>query len=417
MNLPDVTGKPFHKGFLFYLLCGVAWVCLVFQVTTHVVFVPLPGGDAFVGVDYPKHRDAAIEVLQGICPQKKEYMGFNYPTFTALPFIFLAWLTPQQAAMTWTLLMRGFILAGILLVIFGMRPRGEPVSETPLDFFQTLCVHRYSCMAMAMSLFIPVYFDLHVGNIQPFIFFLIVLFCVLLTHGFDKTAGVILAAVCLIKLTPVFFLPALFFSRRYRVLIAWGCAILVYAALLCVTGWWAWDWYLVREVLPHVGHYWQGISFSLSAFLALLFPQIIHDKTSYDIASKGIGMVILVSLFVFLFYGTRAAQKSKNDLFWRDAIALASMPLVIASPLVEYLHFTCVVPAWLFWCQDIMDRRQGKYFFTLSFFLWGGVFVGKQGLESFGSVHNIQLVYFSTASLALLWFLQGMRMISQRMDK
>ena len=410
MNITAAIGKPFHKGFLFYLLCAVAWLCLVFQVTKYVILVPLPSTDAFAGVDYPKHRDAAIHLLQGICPQEKEYMGFNYPTFAALPFLFLAWMTPVHAAVTWTVLMRAFTVAAIGLTLFGMRPRALS-QQTFVGLPQAFFEHWHAVMAMIMALFFPAYLELHVGNIQPFIFFLIACFCVLLLHGWEKTAGIILAALCLIKITPIFFLPALFFSRKYRTCLYWAGTMGMYLLLLLVTGWWRWDLYLVREILPNVAYYWHGISSSLPSLIARLFPALVSNPTTYGWVTKSLGVGTLSLLLVFLWCGKIRAKGDR--LFWRDALAFASSSMVIASPLLEYHHFTCLLPAWVFWWLDMAEGRQRKIYSAITACFWFGVLEGKNELIHLG---NIPSVYLSPISLLGVWLAQAIRIVWQRRE-
>lgn len=410
--MPSTTPQtqPIISNTIWRLFQIAAWGMLAVMIFKHMVFNQFllePGS----GVDFPKHREAAVKLLQGISPMDNNlFLVFNYPTFTALLFVFLAWIPESRAIYAWDVLQCGLTAAACLMIIFALRPRlpandwmeHEP-GKIPASAANWGARHWPTIGALLCALFTPAFMDLHWSNIQPTIFFLVCLFCVLLHHGHDRTAGIALALLCLIKITPVLLLPALLFSGKRRVLAAWSVFMALYGILLLATGWWRWDLFLVRETLPNVGFRWRVFSVSIVSYLGkTIWPELMNSKSLYDTVSKAIALFFLALLIMQILLIRR---KNGGFLHWRDAVTLTCYPIVLVSPLVESIHFTNCLPGWIFLFHDYLERRRGGASFTLLLLLWLGIFACRYIFEY--SNNSISPIHYAVWLLLGVWLVTG----------
>ncbi|HBF34773.1 TPA: hypothetical protein DDW35_09440, partial [Candidatus Sumerlaeota bacterium] len=343
------------------MLSAVAWVFFAVQVFKYLILPPLSSSEGVLGLDFQDVYNAAQDVVHGINPYLR---GPGYPLMVPVAFSFLPLFSLQHAEFVWSIIMRGSILGGFLLIFFALKPQisGETVSEKKGKMLPSACAyaiakHWITLAACITAAFTPALLDIRVGNIQSFIFFLFCVLCALLQHKRDAAAGLILALLCLIKIVPLFLIPALFCAKRYRLLTAWAVGIGLYFVITFSTGGWRWETTLFTQVLPHFPYALRGVSYSLVHFVGLVFrPDLLESEIAYTKFSALItGFVVCVYLLTLAgavwrmgVVKTLFAKQSEPNVLWRDALALGCYSLTLASPLLETHHFTNCIPGWIF---------------------------------------------------------------------
>ena len=109
-------------------------------------------------------------------------------------------------------------------------------------------------LGVAATVRSPSFFVAHHGAISGVFVFLLLLFFERLQRGRERTAGVVLAIACGIKVLPVLLLPYLALKRRWRALIAAVAAGTILLAMsILVTGWRI-HWEFITQIAPQVGY-------------------------------------------------------------------------------------------------------------------------------------------------------------------
>jgi len=416
---------------LLKVLQVLAWVLLTITFCKHVVYYPLFREGAW-GVDYGKHYVAAREVLAGRSPFVGEnYLGFNYPQFTAWLYLFLAAFSLEGAEKVWNLCNALFVIAAFFTIVAFYRPKPRESADAlsacdaqagrsrgALDPGVALWVrdHWASVSALLYAGFAPWFMDFHCGNIEPLNLILIVAFGAALIRGADGVAGVVLAMACLVKILPVFFLLPLAMARRWRVVSVCMAAMAVYASILFASelwrpgdGWWRWEVSLFTDTLPRVAFEYRDLSRSLVAIAARYFSPLLWDsEPAFNLAARGLGLAILASYVCVLIAARRFLRRS-----WRDGVAFTALAIVILSPLIEYHHLVWSIPAYLFLVVDYVEGRVRHGFFALAAGLWGAIFLCRYwtDLGPSGAVHPLDI---ATLLLVVLWVAMAVRIVRMR---
>lgn len=399
---------------LLALLQAAGWGVWLFMFARYAVFDPFLRAGAY-GVDFSKHHVAALAILEGRSPFIGEhYLGFNYPQFTAWLFLFLAWLPLDRAQTVWNVLQSAFVLLTLPVVILYLRPRttpsNQPLVHSTLDpALRQWASDRWPALAaLALGLYAPIYLDMRAGNVQPLNLILIVGLCAAMTRGAQRTAGALLAALSLVKILPVFLAAVFLAASRRRVVATWALALALYGAVLLVTGWWRWEYFLFTDVLPKVGYHWIGISSSLAVIAGTYcYPAILESQPAFNLAARSIVGAVLLGHGLIMAAGWRVFRHS-----WRRGIAFASLAIVLVSPLVEYGHLTFCIPAWLFLMIDYFEGRIGHRYFLAALSLWLAIFACRYWQE-LGPTAPIAPLHAATLLLAALWLLTGAHAILQ----
>jgi hypothetical protein len=258
---------------------------------------------------------------------------------------------------------------------------------------------------LLMASFTPAYMDLVAGNIQPLNLFLVTLLGAALLHDRQNLAGLVLAALCGIKVLPVVLVPALVVAGKKRAVAVWAAALAGYALLLLVTGWWRWELHLFTRLLPQfsaIGLQLKGLLSSLALLAGqFLYPPILESTAAFALAVR-IAAILVCSLYLLALYLGRARYR----LAWQDALSLGLMTLVLACPVITFSHFSWLFPAYVWLFTGYFRGRHGHAFFALSLFLWIVIFGGRVLQELVPS----PLFPFRDVALAALLVLWGMNL-------
>lgn len=412
---------------LFVLLLQIeAWALLVFMLAKYV------GLQQFttLGVDFPKHYAAALEILRGSNPYDGElYLGFNYPLFTGWLFLFLAPFSLETAGLVWDVCNTLLVLGALGLVLFGYKPEPGTAPETAA---RVVCRYWHSVAAFAFAIFAPVFLEIRDGNIEPLNLFLLVALGAALLRGRERTVGVLLAMLCLVKILPVFFLPVLYITGKRRAIYVCLVCLAVYAAVLLATGWWRWECFLLSQTLPHVGYHYRGLSNSLAAQAGRYFaPTLWESEGAFRIASIAIaasmGSACLAVLLIRKQRVPRAQEGGASPArffqgilkritcphLWREGLGLASLTIVLISPLLEYQHLIWAMPAYLFLLMDYAEGRVSNRFFSVCAVLWLAVFACRYATD-LGMPLFMDPLHFSTWLAGALWLVMAVRLAAGR---
>ena len=402
----------------------LAWVLLTITFCKHVVYYPFFREGAW-GVDYGKHYVAAREVLAGRSPFVGEnYLGFNYPQFTAWLYLFLAAFSLEGAEKVWNLCNALFVVAAFFTIVVYYRPKpresADMRSRGALDPAAALWVrdHWASVSALLYAVFAPWFMDFHCGNIEPLNLILIVALGAALIRRADGVAGVVLAMACLVKILPVFFLLPLAMARRWRVVSVCMAAMAVYASILFASelwrpgdGWWRWEVSLYANTLPHVAFEYRDLSRSPAAIAARSFSSLLwNSQPAFDLATRAVSLVLLAAYVGVLIAARRFLRRS-----WRDGVAFTALAIVIVSPLIEYHHLIWSIPAYLFLVVDYVEGRVRHGFFALAGGLWAAIFLCRYwtDLGPSGGVHPLDI---ATLLSVVLWVAMAVRILRMRAD-
>lgn len=364
------------------------------------------------GVDFPKHYYAAQAILRGESPYVGDfYLSFNYPLFTAWIYAWLAPFTLSRAEFLWDLCNTLYVVASLGLIIVYYRPTdgGEGATSRSLSpgLRKWIVAHWSAVCAFAVAIYAPIFLEIRDGNIEPLNLLLVVAFGAALMRGREGVAGVLFAALCLVKIIPVFFIPALFLGGKRKTIGVCAIFVGVYGLMLLVTGLWREDFYLLTHVLPNIGFHYRGLSNSLVAIAGQhFFPSVMESKAMFDWTTKGIAAAIGGAYIAVVWMSARC-----RTLSWRAGLALASLTIVLMSPLLEYNHIIWAIPAYLFLLVDAAEGSVSRRFFVASFGLWIGVFACRYWCD-LSSNTGFPPLHVSTLLLAVLWAVTAGGMLS-----
>ena len=146
-------------------------------------------------------------------------------------------LPPLMGAVTFFLIKVGLAILSARMIARMARERGWPISW-------------WCYFAIALMSLRPLLSDLHHGNVNILILFMVVLALDAWTQGKDWLAGAALGLAITCKVTPALFLPYFFYKRSWKMLIATGVAIGVFMFVVpvvvlgpdlasqCLGSWW-----------------------------------------------------------------------------------------------------------------------------------------------------------------------------------
>lgn len=357
------------------------------------------------GVDYVKHYHAAQDVLQSRNPFVNENgLFFAYPQFAVWLFLFLAWFSPEHAEHVWDGLNALFLALSLGLVIAFPRPRVPAEARGRADPASRARVwtadHWPSAAAFIMGIFAPAFVGVHCGNIEPLNLFLGSLLCLALLRNAQAATGAALAVLSLVKILPSFFVVPLWLAGKRRTVAVWAGVLCVYALVLIATGWWRWEWFLFTETLPNLAWEYRGISNSLVAIAATyFFPWLWSSKTVCDAAGMAATGTVLALCVLILLRSRKSLRRS-----WRPGLAFASLSIVLATPLLEYIHLVWTLPAYLFLILDFLEGEIGAWRFLASASLWILVFACRH-LQDLGMTQPMLPRHIATFFVLGLWIL------------
>ena len=179
------------------------------------------------------------QVIQLMENGRNIYDREMYPNPPVMPISLypLMVLPPLMGAVTFFLIKVGLAILSARMIARMARERGWPISW-------------WCYFAIALMSLRPLLSDLHHGNVNILILFMVVLALDAWTQGKDWLAGAALGLAITCKVTPALFLPYFFYKRSWKMLIATGVAIGVFMFVVpvvvlgpdlasqCLGSWW-----------------------------------------------------------------------------------------------------------------------------------------------------------------------------------
>jgi hypothetical protein len=382
------------------MLYVIAIGVLINKILNNMIYPPAFLTDDAIGVDFRVYYGAARAFASGVNPYNWSPSSvIPYPMFSVVLCSFMALFDEFQALLLWTWLRTGLVIGAYIIIIFYLRPTNATTETT--KFLQKhwaiigcLICASYDCMFWGYCF----------GNIQPVVFFLTCLCFAFLLRGKDKSAGCTLAMLCLIKIVPVFLIPALFFIRCRGVLRGWMAFMACYAAVLLLTGWWRWEWYLVANILPALGHNLVSCSVSIPIYIGQVFcPEVLNSPRTFNLISKiNMALVFGVSIIAYSVAYFRCAE-----CHWKDVLTTASFTMILMSPAIEPFHFVYLVPALAFLIGGYIEGRHSAWYFLLSILFWL-IFLADTTYQAAGIWQNFEYLpipFYKLFCVLALWLL------------
>lgn len=316
---------------------------------------------------YPKaadHRSAFVRWQPQII---KFWGGVNiydkmlFPNPPILPITLgpLMSLPPVVGAMTWFAIKIALATAALVMCLRIVRP--ENGSFPP--FFQS---------AVLLLSLRPILGDLHHGNINLLILFLIVTMFQAWREGYDFLAGILLALAISYKVTPALFIPYFAYKRSWRTVGATVLGLFLFLLFVpsliigprfnleCLTMWWR---RMLTPFLLEGSTSPQEINQSMVGVLHRLLTEIppgtnrydLHldvnlvswppELVSYLVKSLAVGLVGLLALFC------RTREQDRRDPRYLGEIALVVLTMLFISERSWKHHFvTLLLPyTYLVW--------------------------------------------------------------------
>jgi Glycosyltransferase family 87 len=336
----QATETSIFRGELLFI--WVLWAAILFLFYHFYIHSVIP----IAGCDYPKHWEASVGMFQGESPYAPEnYIGFNYPLFATIPFLYLAFVNLETGEIIWDICNILMILGGALIIVFGFPKQQDQINNhTTLANKCKLITRKYW---LPLVLFFVISFQpsqrvLLASNIEPLCFFLSAAFCTLYIRGKDSWAGTLLAMFALVKLAPVLLIIPLLVGKRYKILASCMGTFLLYGLLLLVTGYWQWEIVLYRDIVPWIAWKWQGISCSIHYFIAThFFSHVLETSKTYEKLILSINLILMVIYGVYLACWWRWSQRNEKAL-----LIFGYGMVLIFTPLLEINHFLWTFPAF-----------------------------------------------------------------------
>jgi hypothetical protein len=316
---------------------------------------------------YPKAADHRSAFVRWRPQVLKFWEGVNiydkmlFPNPPILPITLgpLMALPPVAGAMTWFAIKVLLASVSLVLCLRVVKPPGGPFPP----FFQS---------AVLLLSLRPILGDLHHGNINLLILFLIVAMFESWRRGHDLLAGVILGLAISYKVTPALFLPYLAYKRSWRAvggtLLGLGLFLLVVPSLVvgpafnfeCLQMWWH---RMLTPFLVEGASSPLEINQSMPGVLTRLLTEIPPGTNRYDLhldvnlvswppqtvayLVKGLTLTMLASLAFFC----RTRSDDRRDPRYLGEVALVVLTMLFVSERSWKHHFvTLVIPyAYLMW--------------------------------------------------------------------
>jgi hypothetical protein len=288
----------------------------------------------FVGfwpTDLPSYHYASLALRHGldpyvptnlVAPVKEIVFPYIYPPLLAILWTPLTFLPLEDVFALWQIVSLLALVASLVLCVRLARPASPAARAAAL------------VTALLLPFGLPAFVVAHHGAVSGVFVFLLLFFFDRLQRGRERTAGVVLAIACGIKVLPVVLLPYLALKRRWRALIAAVAtgAILLGLSILVVG--WRIHWEFLTQIAPQVGYAaHSGLGFdavyypenqSLNGFLSrLLCPD---GGCGVPIALACLAMIVPVAW--------RVGRRREID---GAELAFVALLLLIVSPLT-WLH-------------------------------------------------------------------------------
>ncbi len=360
---------------------------------------------------YPKAADHRSAFVRWRPQVLKFWDGVNiydkmlFPNPPILPITFgpLMKLPPVTGAMTWFAMKVALASVSLVLCLRIVKPKGQPYPP----FFQS---------AVLILSLRPILGDLHHGNINLLILFLIVAMFEAWRNGYDVLAGLILGLAISYKVTPALFLPYFAYKRSWRTvggtMLGLGLFLLVVPSLIvgtdfnldCLRMWWH------RILTPFIVEGAASpmeINQSMVGVFTRLLTEIPPGTNRYDLhldvnlvswPPQVVGYLLkalALGLLGLLAFFCRTRTDDRRDPRFLGEVSLVVLTMLFVSERSWKHHFvTLVLPysylVWELYSSSGTPRRHSVLLGSLvaSFVFMattstelGGLFVGRRGHE------------------------------------
>jgi alpha-1,2-mannosyltransferase len=387
---------------------------------------------------YPKAADHRSAFVRWRPQVLKFWAGENiydkmlFPNPPILPVTLgpLMALPPVTGAMAWFGIKVGLTTIAVLLCLNMVKGRDRPLPP----FFQST--------VLLLSLR-PILGDLHHGNINLLVLFLIVAMFEAWRNGHDVAAGLLLGLAISYKVTPALFLPYFAYKRSWRTVGSTFLGLAVFLLVVpslavgprfnwqCLTMWWH---RMLTPFLVEGSASPQEINQSMVGVLTRLLTEITPGTSRYDLhldvnfvawppALVGFLVKGLAFGLVFLLaYFCRSDTRDRRDPRLLGEVALVVLTMLFVSERSWKHHFvTLLLPytylVWEFFSprKDSRARLALGAALGLSCLLMATTSSELGGLFAGGSGHEIAQAYgmFLWAAVvlyvAVAWCLQARR--------
>ncbi|MCE5228754.1 DUF2029 domain-containing protein [bacterium] len=354
--------SPFFRWMLFLAVGSF--------IAHQVIFLGLYKPMKIPGVDYGKHWEAAVALLEGRSTYLGGdlWMGFNYPQATAFTFVWLGFFSRAVAEKIWKLFLFACLFSCWWMAWRTLRPKtvsGDGLGTFDRDLRGAFRSRWWLTTAFITAAFMPAVSAIYIGNIDPYNALLAMGMVAALATGRQRLAGVIWALLTLVKLLPgVLMIPVLLW-RKSRVLAAFIGTMAVYLILLLVTGRFHYEWFFFREMLPKVPGYWRWISITpIRAIIEMSgHGEAWNNPYVFEIAARG-QLAMFAAAYIGILYWLR-----RRGLEWMRGLEVAIVLYPMLTPLLEYHHFVFMMPAIYLQTRRWAEGRMG-------WSIAGGLFAG-----------------------------------------
>ncbi len=354
-NAVNNLAVPARRPWMVYAPAVVLWALAAWQFVTEFVIGPVMSP----GTDFRKHWIASNLLIEGGNPYRGEnnvnFLGFNYPMFTALIYVHLAAFEHRTAEIVWDMTNLVYVTGAAVMIAFCTRPKtkhGNPEGQWGqiLAFLHTNWAPLVACLLFSFE---PLQKGIKSGNIDPLNLLLGTAFMLATIKKRERLAGVMLALFCLVKVAPVLLVLPLVALRRWKLLQSFFITLFVYGIILLIGGWWRWTLFFVSEVLPRLPYRWYPLSISIHRFAAsIIYPEALENEGLYRKLVMVINLPLLGAYVAWCVHRFRA-RRGDDELF----LAFGFLFLLLLSPLVELIHLIWVIPALLLHLRAVVDSR------------------------------------------------------------
>jgi hypothetical protein len=365
---------------------------------------------------YPKaadHRSAFVrwrpQVLK-FWDGENIYNKMYFPNPPILPITLgpLMKLPPVAGAMTWFAIKVVLASVSFVLCLRIVKPAGQPYPP----FFQS---------AVLILSLRPILGDLHHGNINLLILFLVVAMFEAWRRGYDVLAGLILGLAISYKVTPGLFLPYFAYKRSWRTvggtLLGLALFLLVIPSLVvgpefnmeCLSMWWH---RMLTPFLVEGAASPQEVNQSMVGVLTRLLTEIEPGTSRYDLRldvnlvswpPQFVGYLVkglALGLLGLLAYFCRTPTTDRKDPRLLGEVALVVLTMLFVSERSWKHHFvTLFLPytflVWELYGTSQPSGRRASIFGVLvaSFVLMATTSTELGGLFAEGKGHEIAQGY------------------------
>lgn len=289
----------------------------------------------FVGfwpTDLPSYHYASLALRHGldpyvpanlVAPVPETIFPYIYPPLLAILWTPLTFLPLEDVFALWQIVSLLALVASLVLCVRLARPAAPAARAAAL------------IAAMLVTFGLPAFFVAHHGAISGVFVFLLLLCFDRLQRGRERSAGIVLAVACGIKVLPVLLLPYLALKRRWRALIAAVATGAVLLGLSILIVGWKIHWEFITQIAPQVGF----ATHSGLGFDAVYYPenQSLNGFLSRLVCPDGgCGTwIALVCLAMVVPVAWRVSRRRDID---GAELALISVLLLIVSPLTWVHH-------------------------------------------------------------------------------